>query len=206
MTNISAPPDLTDPRHLIHPVAPHVFNRTMGLPFTAPIVPQTPSRVSIGPCYLMTGNSMSNTPARMKSSPTHGLVNGIGNANQTIVPILSNLQSYYLRLFIEIITSRAVGNNTTLLRIDRLNRNLITLKLLIDPITMRVDSTLVTYEQNQSWFNHENILIVEVIQHFLAQTSNSGQDSASIINSATGLIEMKINFSDQHCFEKSSSK
>ena len=183
MTNLLVPPDLTDPRHLISPVAPHVFNRTMSLPFTIPTVPHTPSRVSIGPCYTMTGNSMSNTPARMRSSPTHGLMNGIGNANQTIVmadqiPILTNLKSYDLRQFIDIITSRAVDNNTALMRIDRLNRNLITFKLCISPITMRADGTPVTYEQNQTWFNHENIPVVEVLQHLLAQTSNSGQDLA----------------------------
>ena len=141
MTNLSVSPDLTDPRHLIPPVAPHVFNRTMGLPFTVPTVPQTPSRVLIGPCYPMTGNSMSNTPARMRSSPTHGLMNGIGNANSIIVvtdqiPILTSLKSYDLRQFIDIITSRAVDNNTALLR---------TLKLLISPITMRSDGTPVTY-------------------------------------------------------------
>ena len=134
-------------------------------------------------------------------------MNGIGNANQTIVmadqiPILTNLISYDLRMFIDIITSRAIDNNTALQRIDRLCRNLITLKLLISPITMRADGTPVTYEENQSWFNYENIPVVEVLQHLLAQTSNSGQDSASIINSATALIEMKINFSDQHCFEE----
>ena len=74
---------------------------------------------------------------------------------------------------------------------------------------MRADGTPVTYEQNQTWFNHENIPVVEVLQHLLAQTSNSGQDSASIINSATAmkinkllLIEMKVNFSDQHCFKE----
>ena len=69
---------------------------------------------------------MTNNPARMRSSPTHGLMNGINNANQTIVvkdqiPILSNLNSYNLRQFIEIITSRAVGNNTVLLRLDKRN-------------------------------------------------------------------------------------
>ena len=124
----------------------------------------------------------------MRSSPTHGLMNGIGNANQTIVvtdqiPILTNLKYYDLRQFIEIITSRAVDNNTS---------------LLISPITMRADGTLVTYEQIQTWFNHENIPVVEVLQHLLAQTSNSGQDSASITNSATASIEMTINFSDQN--------
>ena len=68
---------------------------------------------------------------------------------------------------------------------------------------MRADGTPVTFEQNQFWFNNDNISVVEVLQHLLlAQTSNSGQDSASNINSATGLIEMKINFSDQYCFEE----
>ena len=57
------------------------------------------------------------------------------------------------------------------------------------------------YEQNKIWFNHDNIPVVEVLQHLLAQTSNSGQDSASIINSSTATIEMRINFSDQLCFE-----
>ena len=53
MTNVSATPELTDPKNLIPSVAPPVYNRTMGLPFTAPIVPQsTPSRVSyIGPSF-----------------------------------------------------------------------------------------------------------------------------------------------------------
>ena len=141
MTNVSVPPELTDPRHLIPPVVPPVFNRTRSLPFTAPIVPQTLARVSIGHCYPMTGNSMTNTPARMRSSPTHGLTNGIGNANQTIVvtdqiTILINLYSYDLRQFIEIIKSRAVNKNTALLRIDRRNRKLITLKLVINPISL----------------------------------------------------------------------
>ena len=130
MTNLSVPPDLTDPRNLIPPVAPHVFNRTLGLPFTIPTIPHTPSQVSNGPCYPMTGNSMNNTSARMRSSPTHGLMNGIGNANQTIVmadqiPILNHHKSYDLRMFIDIITSRAIGNLTALQRIDRLCRNLI---------------------------------------------------------------------------------
>ena len=117
MTYVPAPPELPDPKHLI-----------------APVVPQTPARLSIGPCFPMTGNSMTNTQARIRSSPTHGLTNGIGNALQTIVvtdqiPILRNLHSYDLRQFIEIITSRAVDNNTAQLCIDRRNRNLITLKL-----------------------------------------------------------------------------
>ena len=85
----------------------------------------------------------------MRSSPTHGSTNGIGNANQTIVmtdqiPILNNLHSYDLRQLIEIITSRAVDNNIALVRIDRLCRNLITYKLLINPITMRADGRTVT--------------------------------------------------------------
>ena len=148
MTNVSAPSEFTDPRHLVLPVAPAVYNRSMGLPFTAPIVPQTPARVSIGHWFPMTGNSMTNTPARMRSSPTHGLMNGIGNANQTIVvtdliPILGNLNSYELRQFIEIITSRAVDNDTALLR--------------------STDSTPITFEQNQFWFNNDNIPIVEVL-------------------------------------------
>ena len=133
ITNVSAPPEHTDPRNLIPSVAPLAYNRTMGQPFTAPIVPQsTPARVSyIGPSFHITGNFMANTPARMRSSPTHGMLNGIGNANQTIVvtdqiPILDNIHSSELRLFIEIITSRAVDDNTALLRIDRRNRNLIT--------------------------------------------------------------------------------
>ena len=47
MTNVSAPPELTDPRNLIPSVAPPVHNKLMGLPFTAPIVPQSiPARVS----------------------------------------------------------------------------------------------------------------------------------------------------------------
>ena len=99
MTNVSAPPEFTDPRHLVHPVAP------MGLLFTALIVPRTPARVSIGPCFPMTKNFMTNTPVRMRSSPTHGLMNGIGNTNQTIVvtdqiPILGNLLSDELCQFI----------------------------------------------------------------------------------------------------------
>ena len=142
----------------------------------------------------------------MRSSPTHGLMNGIGNANQTIVmadqmPILTHLKSYDLRMFIDNITSRAIDNNTALVRIDRLCRNLITYKLSIDPITMRADGTPVTEAQNQAWFQNENIPVVAVLQNLLAQTSNSGQDSASIINSATAIIDMRINFSDQHCFE-----
>ena len=97
---------------------------------------------------------MTNTPARMRSSPTYGVMNGIGNANQTVIvtdqiPILDNLNSFELRQIIEIITSRAVDNNTALLRIDRHKRNLITLKLVINPITMRADGTPVTFEQNQ---------------------------------------------------------
>ena len=96
MTNVLTPPELTNPRHLIPPSIP------------------------------MTGNSMANTPARMRSSPTHGMLNGIGIANQTImvtdqIPILDNLYSFELRQFIEITTSRAVDDNTALLRIDRRN-------------------------------------------------------------------------------------
>ena len=86
MTNVSAPPELRDPRHLIPPVAPHVYNRSLCLPFTAPIVPQlTPARVSYGHTLPMTAYFMTNTPARIRSSPTHSLMNGIGIANQTIV-------------------------------------------------------------------------------------------------------------------------
>ena len=97
-------------------------------------------------------------------------MNGIGNANQTIVmadqiPILTNLKSYDLRRLIDIITSRAIDNNTALMRIDRLNRNLITFKLLITSVTMRADDKPVTYAQNQLWFNKENIPVVEVLQH-----------------------------------------
>ena len=66
---------------------------------------------------------------------------------------------------------------------------------------MRADCTPITLEHNQFWFNNDNIPVVEVLQHLLAQSSNSGQDSASIINSANELIELKINFNDQNCFE-----
>ena len=75
----------------------------MGLPFTAPKVPQsTPARVLYGPSFPMTENSMTNSHARMRSSLTQGLMNGIGNVNQTIVvtnqiPILDNLHSFELR-------------------------------------------------------------------------------------------------------------
>ena len=66
---------------------------------------------------------------------------------------------------------------------------------------MRADGMPITFVQKQLWFNNDNIPVAEVLQHLLAQTSNSGQDSASIINSATELIQMQINFNDQHCFE-----
>ena len=71
---------------------------------------------------------MTNSYERMRSSLTHGLMNGIGNANQAIVvtdqiTILENLHSYDLRQFIEIVTSRAVDNNTALLRIDVQTKN-----------------------------------------------------------------------------------
>ena len=47
MTNVSASPELTDLRNLVPSVAPPVYNKTMGLLFTAPIVPQsTPARIS----------------------------------------------------------------------------------------------------------------------------------------------------------------
>ena len=161
------PPKLSDPRHLIPSVAPHVYNRSMGLPFTAPIVSQsTPARVTHGPTLPMTEYSMSNTPARLRSSSNHALMNSVGNANQTIVmsdsiPILDNLHSLQLRKFIEIITSRAVDNNTALLYIDRRNRNLITLKLESNPMTMRAN-------RNQRWIDEGNIPVVEVLQHLLS--------------------------------------
>ena len=41
MTNVFAPLELTDPGNLIPSVASPVRNRSMGLPFTAPIVPNT---------------------------------------------------------------------------------------------------------------------------------------------------------------------
>ena len=38
-------------------------------------------------------------------------------------------------------------------------------------------------------------------QRWFARASHSGQESASIINSASELFVMEINFNDQHCFE-----
>ena len=94
---------------------------------------------------------MANTPARMRSSPTHGSINRIGNAKQTFIaskstPILNNFHSLKLRMFIEITISRAVDNNTALLSVDRCNRNLIVLKLKNTPMTKRADGTPITLE------------------------------------------------------------
>ena len=55
---------------------------------------------------------------------------------------------------------------------------------------MRAGGTPITKEQNQFWFNNGNIPVAEVHQRLLAQTSNSGQDLASINNHGTELIEM----------------
>ena len=86
MTNVPAPPELMDPRNLILSVAPPAYNISMGLPFTAPIVSQsTSARVSYGPTGPLTGYSMANNPARVRSSFTHGLMNRFGNTNQSIV-------------------------------------------------------------------------------------------------------------------------
>ena len=65
-------------------------------------------------------------------------------------------------------------------------------------MTMRADGTPISIKQNQRWFDDDNI----PLQHINARTSNIGQDLVSIINSATEVIEMKINFNDQHCFEE----
>ena len=91
------PLELTDPRHLIPPVAPPVYNRSIGLPFTAD------------------------------------------------------------------------DNNTALLRIDRRNQNLITLKFVINPMTVRADGTPITLEQNQSWFNNGNIPVVLSFKTYLSK-------------------------------------
>ena len=68
-------------------------------------------------------------------------------------------------------------------------------------MNIRADGTPITIEQNQRWFDDDNVPVVEVLKRLLTKTSNSGQDSACIINSASELIEMKINFNDQHCFQ-----
>ena len=62
-------------------------------------------------------------------------------------------------MFIEIIISRAVDNNTVVLRIDRRNRNLITLKLKNTPMTVSADDYI---RPNQRWFDEDNIPVVEV--------------------------------------------
>ena len=84
-------------------------------------------------------------------------MNSIANANQTIVvsesiTMLNKLQVQQIWTFIELIISRAVDNNTALLRIDKLKRSLITLELENTSMTIRADGTPITLEQTQRWF------------------------------------------------------
>ena len=165
-TNISAAPELTDT-----------------------LQPTT----CLQPINRITNGYWSFTPARMRSSPTHGSTNNISKAKQTIavlepILMLTNLQAIQLRKLIEIIPNRAVDKSAAVLQ------NLIILKLKNNPMTMRADGTPIADEQNQRWFDNYNIPSYS--------KTNGSQDSASNIYRGSQAIKMKISFNDQHCFEE----
>ena len=68
-------------------------------------------------------------------------------------------------------------------------------------MSVRADDTSTTYEQNQRWLDY-GTQVEEVFQYLLAQTNNSGQDSASTINRATEVIKIKVNFNHKNCSEE----
>ena len=113
MTN-SAPPELKHPRKLIPSVAP-VYNRTLSLPLTALIVSQsTPTRVSYRPSFPMTLKLHDQNSSKNEKFTYLRYDEWLWQLQSDQILISNNIHSFELCQFIEIITSRAVDNNTAL--------------------------------------------------------------------------------------------